>query len=261
MTTRTKKKLGALHLRILAALRAHRSGLQIGDIRRLAVRRGDHQQQLDRRVRELDPFFLIERPVRGARTVYKYIRKRKPGEWGFESISKRLRSEVIHIAHGKCQMCGRTVQEDHIRLHVDHRIPQRWGGTSNIENLWAICSACNEGKQDYFSSLPDDVMARLARVPSVHERLAKLLNIKAGKWVSSDFLRSIANLTETQDDWQRRLREIRPIVKRLEKAKVHEEKRVTTHYRFPKRIRLPKNLAELVKRTEKRRRGKSQRAG
>ncbi len=258
MAKRRMKKLSPLHLRIVDALRKHPKGLHIGDIRRLAVKRGDRQQHLDKRVRELSPYFVIDRPVRGRYTIYKYIRRRKPGEWNAEGVSNKLRSHVIHMAHGKCQMCGRTVAEDGIRLHVDHRIPQRWGGTSDVENLWAICSSCNEGKKDYFSSLPDNMMVRLASTASVHQRLAKLLNLKAGKWVSSDFLRSIANLTETQDDWQRRLREIRPFVRRLEKLKVHEEKRVTTHYRFPKRIRLPKNLAELVKRREKRRRMKAE---
>ncbi|WP_414719710.1 hypothetical protein [Tsuneonella suprasediminis] len=31
-------------------------------------------------------------------------------------------------------MCGRSVDEDHIKLQVDHRIPQTWGGTDDDES-------------------------------------------------------------------------------------------------------------------------------
>jgi len=74
-------------------------------------------------------------------------------------------------------MCGETVARHGITLVVDHKKPREWGGTNDVENLWAICERCNSGKKAYFSSL--DVNAEIMKAAmshdSVHVRIGELL--------------------------------------------------------------------------------------
>lgn len=64
MSPPKKKPLAAIHLTILKLLREHPEGLDIEQIRALGKIEG--QQHLDKRVRELYPFFppFLENPVR-----------------------------------------------------------------------------------------------------------------------------------------------------------------------------------------------------
>jgi hypothetical protein len=154
-------------------------------------------------------------------------------------------------------MCGKTIIDDGIKLHVDHRVPQHWGGTSDPSNLWAICSACNEGKKSHFATFSAELMQQLANL-TVHDRLATLLNLKPGEWLSSDLLSSMANLREHQDDWQKRLRELRSVGIHFETRKVHAGRRVISEYRFPAPTKLPKDITELVRIAERQRRLRKQ---
>jgi len=60
---------------------------------------------------------------------------------------------------------------------VDHKKPRDWGGTSDRDNLWAICEDCNAGRKAYFSSLHVEVelMKRVTAHKSVHVRIGELL--------------------------------------------------------------------------------------
>lgn len=83
-------------------------------------------------------------------------------------------------------MCGKTVKEDGIKLHIDHKIPRSWGGDTSPENLWAICSACNEGKRNYYATFSSELMEQILVHKGVHNRIAHLLKSKKGEWVDSE---------------------------------------------------------------------------
>jgi len=178
------------------------------------LRAGD-QTHLDRRKRDLKKWFVIEKSkvaqeIDGTRrfvTLYKFVGERASvSDEGH--VNQRVWAEIIHSAHGRCQMCGRTIKEHDISLVVDHMKPREWGGTNDPENLWAICEKCNGGKKAYFSSLDADpeMMKSVLSHKSVHVRIGELLKaVGIGNRTPSYLLGVVAD----QDDWHKRLRELR----------------------------------------------------
>jgi hypothetical protein len=165
-------------------------------------------------------------------------------------LSKALRDKIIHRDGRRCRMCGRTVDEDQIQLHVDHRIPREWGGPSNEENLWALCSDCNEGKRNYFSSFDPKLMATVLPHDSVHRRLAEMLHAKLGEWVDCDLLEFVANFEDYQADWRKFLRELRYFGLDIETKNTQVEKRTVSNYRLNNWVDLPDDLSEAARRFE-----------
>ncbi len=218
-------------LSVLDLLKAHTEGLDIAAIRDL-LQIGTTQAQLSRRLRALDPHHVIERERRGRLTLYRYMRPRKPGEWDFEEVPKNLRAKMLSIAGGRCQMCGRTTMEDKIKLHIDHRIPRDWGGKTEEDNLWAICSTCNEGKKDYFANFDSGVMREVMAFPSVHRRIAELLRLNLGKWVQCNLIEFVANAQGSQTDWRKRTRELRYFGLKIGTMRKKEGKRTVSYYRL-----------------------------
>jgi 5-methylcytosine-specific restriction endonuclease McrA len=220
--TKKVSRPGSIHLRIVEVLKRFPNGIAGGQIRQELEREGlrpEDQTHLDRRKRDLKKWFVIEKikstqEVDGRkRTVvlYKYRGKRKrvtdEGQ-----VDQKLRAEVIRAAHGRCQMCGRTVVKHDVTLVVDHKKPREWGGTNDRENLWGICEECNAGKKDFFNSLNavPEVMKKVTQHESVHVRIGELLKaVGVGRRTSSSLLEVVAD----QDDWQKRLRELRyPVI-------------------------------------------------
>src|SRR5262245_40215927 len=117
----------ALLRKIVDLLRANPDGLTIHDIRSKLPQDIGPQEQLDRRIRELRATYDIAWERRGKEGVYVFTGERSIRA-DTVSISGRLRAVVLHKAHGRCQMCGRTVAEDGIKLQPDHKIPRNWGG-------------------------------------------------------------------------------------------------------------------------------------
>jgi 5-methylcytosine-specific restriction endonuclease McrA len=197
-------------------------GIAGGQIREELEKEGlrpEDQTHLDRRKRDLKKWFNIEKIkssviVEGKKrnvTLYRYKGKRqRVTDEG--QVSQKLRAEVIHSAHGHCQMCGKTIEEHNITLVVDHKKPRDWGGTNDRQNLWAICEECNSGKKAFFSSLNADseMMRKVMAQESVHVRIGELLKaVGVGKRTPSPLLDVVAD----QDDWQKRLRELRyPVI-------------------------------------------------
>lgn len=217
-----KSKPGKIHLRIVEVMKRFPDGISGGQIRHELEKEGlepGDQTHLDRRKRDLKKWFLIEKDlativVSGKKrkvTLYKYAgARRKVVDEGL--ISLKERAEIIHGAHGRCQMCGKSVEQHGIALVVDHKRPRDWGGTNDRENLWAICEECNAGKKAYFSSLRVDaeLMKGVTAHDSVHVRIGELLKaVGVGKRTSSQLIDVVAD----QDDWQKRLRELRyPVI-------------------------------------------------
>jgi hypothetical protein len=125
---------GQIHIRIIDVMKRFPEGISGGQIRQELEKEGlrpEDQTHLDRRKRDLKKWFIIEKMkstviVEGKKrnvTLYRYEGKRqRVTDEG--QISQRLRAEVIHSAHGRCRMCGKTIEE--------HRCfrPHRFGKVS-----------------------------------------------------------------------------------------------------------------------------------
>jgi 5-methylcytosine-specific restriction endonuclease McrA len=64
-----------------------------------------------------------------------------------EPISIRTRFFILKRDEYRCQLCGASPSTDvGTVLHIDHKISVAKGGSSDISNLWVLCSRCNLGK-------------------------------------------------------------------------------------------------------------------
>ena len=218
----SKSKPGTIHRRIIEVMKRFPQGISGGQIRQELEKEGlrpEDQTHLDRRKRDLKKWFeiqtldssqLVEGKIRKV-TLYKYIGE-SAAITDEGDINIRVKAEVRHAAHGRCQMCGKTIADDHIKLVVDHKRPRAWGGTNDRTNLWAICEECNAGKKAYFTSLDVDpeLMKKVVAHESVHVRIGELLKaFGVGTRTPSSLLEVVAD----QDDWHKRLRELRyPVI-------------------------------------------------
>src|SRR5437899_13071638 len=71
------------------------------------------QEQLDRRRRELNRYFEIERVREGVETRYRLLAAKSRSAEVDTGISERDRAAVLR--HGICAMCGRTPLGDSVR--------------------------------------------------------------------------------------------------------------------------------------------------
>jgi hypothetical protein len=211
-------KPGSIHKQIIEIMQRFPEGISSGQIRRELEKTGlkaEDQTHLDRRKRDLYKWFDIERTTRleefGGKSkkvqIYRYLGVRTnitdEGE-----INQRVRSEILRRARGRCQQCGETVEHHFVRLVVDHKRPRDWGGTNDPSNLWALCDRCNAGKKAFFDSLNanSETMKKAMGHESVHVRIGELLKaVGIGQRTPSDILEVVAD----QDDWHKRLRELR----------------------------------------------------
>lgn len=247
------KKPGSVALKILEVLKRHPEGLTISQIREQIPEAHGAQEQLGRRRRELEPFYIIEKIIKGRDHLYKYVGPRPRGRWEYEDISKTQRARILYRSGSRCQMCGRTPEADKVKLHVDHRIPQSWGGSSEDENLWILCSACNEGKKAYFATFQESVMKAIIAEKSVHIRIAELLHVKQGKWVEGDLIEFVANATERHVDWQKRLRDLRYLGLKIKADRKKVGRRSISRYMLNNWVALPNNVAKVISEYERKR--------
>ncbi len=59
-----------------------------------------------------------------------------------------IRWRVLARDGWKCLACGRNTIQHGVVLHVDHIVPDSWGGPSEIENYQTLCETCNIGKSN-----------------------------------------------------------------------------------------------------------------
>ena len=79
-----------------------------------------------------------------------------PGPAFDQEISKEIRAYVLDRNGFTCQMCGAAAGEPHpsdptrkTRLHIGHTVDRSLGGSStDVNNLRAVCSVCNEGAKN-----------------------------------------------------------------------------------------------------------------
>jgi hypothetical protein len=181
--------------------------LQKGVRRNLGDEAAD-QTHFSKRVRELRDHFEIGRPTASNGFTYR-LEGRRAVSKADPNISGKLRAEVLR--NQRCAMCGKTPAEDGVRLHVDHKIPREWGGSSDLDNLQALCSECNEGKKAYFATFNEnsDKIEAAINYDEPHKRIGELLKAFEPDEVRSDLLELVASAQQFQEDWQKRLRELR----------------------------------------------------
>jgi 5-methylcytosine-specific restriction endonuclease McrA len=191
------------------------------------------QEQLDRRRRELNRYFVIEKPKGGTESRYVLVRAKPRSPEADMGISERDRAAVLR--HGRCAMCGRTPLEHGVVLQVDHRLPKDWGGTDDLENLQPLCEECNRGKKNLFASyraFAEEIRAAVSH-DSVHVRIGELIKAFHPRPVRSDVIGMVASLPgDYQEDWQKRLRELRVLGWKIETSRQRENGRVCAYYRL-----------------------------
>lgn len=204
MANRSRKapqKPSKLQERIITLLLEHPEGLSDEEMQ---AQLGVRQNQFQRRRRDIKQWYEMESANVGGRFVHR-IKGIRATPLDAEPIDAKLRAEVLMRAHGRCQMCGRTIEKHDITLDVDHRVPRTWGGKTEISNLWALCEPCNQGKKDFFESFDPDLMRRLTAYASVHIRIGETLLAMPDRSAPSYLIEAIAN----QTDWRKRLRDLR----------------------------------------------------
>jgi 5-methylcytosine-specific restriction endonuclease McrA len=212
------------------------------------------QEQLDRRRRELNRYFVIEHATEGRETSYMLV-ARKERDAGLDvGISEKDRAVVLR--HGRCAQCGRTPLEDNVKLQVDHKIPKSWGGTDDLENLQPLCEECNRGKKDLFESYRDyeEHMRAAIKYDEPQKRIGEFLKAVFPDEVPSDVLELVANTKDYQQDWQKRLRELRVLGWVITTRRAKEDRRVRVYYRLVRAPRWPKgSIRAAIRRLENQR--------
>jgi len=214
-----------IHRHLIEVLKKCPEGLTCGQARHQLEQQGllsaEEQTHLDRRWRQLPSWYKIQKiratEVVGGRNLpvvrYRYLGERTHiADEG--QVSEKLRAAVLHAAHGRCEMCGRGIVEHGVVFQVDHKLPRDWGGTNDRENLWALCQECNRGKKAFFSSVQADskMMKSVMAHDSVHVRIGELLKAFGVGVATPAYLIEIVS-GENQEDWKKRLRELRyPVI-------------------------------------------------
>lgn len=224
---------------------------------------GESHSQTDRRVRELRGWFRLP-AVRTGRS-YVYVLQGRAGtvRGGRTGISATVRGEVLSAQ--RCAQCGKTPAEDHVKLEVDHKIPYSWGGTDDPENLQPLCTQCNHDKQAFYSSLdPFEEQIRAATSHmEPHRRIGELLKAfhAAGVDAPSQVIGVVASMHQYQEDWHRRVRELRELGWDYTTSRRKENGRVRTYYRLTAYAEWPDGniAAEIDHRVRARKQAKFQR--
>lgn len=198
---------------------------------------GGAHAQTGRRLRDMYAIFDMkpERrdgvwvyPLRGRATSKPSTTTRRKG------ISARVRGEVL--SSKRCVQCGKTPADDHVKLEVDHKIPHSWGGTDDIENLQPLCTQCNHDKQAFYSSMDpfEDQIRAATQHKEPHRRIGELLKAfhAADVEAPAQVVSVVASMHQYQDDWQRRMRELRVLGWDYTTSKRKENGRMMSYYRL-----------------------------
>jgi 5-methylcytosine-specific restriction endonuclease McrA/predicted transcriptional regulator len=211
----------------------------------LADETGKSASQRGRRVRELYKKFSIEKtPGREPRYVLKAREEPLPAEI---PLDRKTRAQVLQPQ--RCAMCGRTPLEDGVKLVVDHKLPREWGGTNDLENLQPLCEDCNGGKKDHFHTYDEfvDEIRQAATHDEPQRRIGELfLAFGQERWIRSDVIEIVASAKEYQEDWQRRMRDLRFIGWDYRNKTKREGGRVRSYYQLTKSAPWPDNIIAAV---------------
>ena len=217
--------LQRIHNEILRVLKQHGLGKPIALIKIDASLPADLRDQSDlpRRIRELKSRggYEIVNHRRGSDSFYtlKSLDQREQRA-SSDGIPGKTRAKILLQANGRCQMTGKTIKDDGIKLVIDHRVPREWGGTSHEDNLWAICEEMNIAKRHFCATLPKSVMQKCMGFDDPTQRIGELLKAFDGKFVP----RWLLEIVGMDDEWTRRLRELRDLGWRVDSVRAKGER-------------------------------------
>lgn len=225
-----------------------------------AAENGESHSQTDRRVRELRGWFRLPAIRSGRQHVYVLEGRTDDVRTARSGISPKVRGEVLSAK--RCAQCGKTPSEDHVKLEVDHKIPHSWGGTADIENLQPLCTQCNHDKQAFYSSMnPYEEQIRAAtQHMEPHRRIGELLKAfhAADVEVPAQVVAVVASMHQYQDDWQKRMRELRVLGWDYTTSKRKENGRMMSYYRLTRFTDWPDGIIRAeISRREKAKRASS----
>ncbi|WEO97187.1 HNH endonuclease signature motif containing protein [Streptomyces sp. FXJ1.172] len=214
--------LSAVHLRLYEFLYnlRHDPPTMLQIRAEVADENGSSPAQTDRRVRDLRDYFSIDTVRDGRNHRYRLRGWNHDRSNGLRrALSRRLRAQVL--APQRCAQCGRTPTEHHVILVVDHKVPRHWGGNDDIENLQPLCEDCNSGKKAFYSTYDEyaEEIKAAADHDEPHGRIGELLKAFRGDWVPSELISVVASMRQYQDDWQKRLRELRTLGWKIDSKK------------------------------------------
>lgn len=170
-------------------------------------------------------------------------------------ISTRLRAQVL--ASARCAQCGRSPTGHGVVLNVDLKVPWDWGGTNDPENLQPLCEECRDGKRQYFETYASysEHIRRAASYDEPQRRIGELLKALKAEWVPSELIGIVASAKDYQEDYQRRIRDLRFLGWSYDKSKrYHEGARVKVYYRLLHAEPWPANIRAAITAEENRRR-------
>lgn len=223
---------GRVHQVIYRLMYEHRDeGITRPQLRVLAALEGIDQEQLDRRARDLNKKFIVERRHQG-RQVLHHLRgvREDPGADIDDGITGAQRWRVLE--KGKCFGCGKRPDVDDIKLVVDHIIPRHLGGPSEDWNLQPLCEQCNAEKKERFSAYNEhaDKIRRAMSYAEVQRRIGELLLAFGGEPVPADLVQVVASAGEYRNDWERRFRDLRTLGWKVHVRKFKQGNRFTSEY-------------------------------
>jgi hypothetical protein len=217
---------------------------------------GEDASVVEQRLRELRRYFKIQEVDDDGtpRFLLSGWSPSRPPASDLE-ISDRRRAEIL--LRQRCGQCGKTPLDDGVKLVVDYRVPPSWGGDSAPENLQPLCEQCRDGKRDYYKSF--ESMSAQIRAAIGHaepqKRIGELMKALDMQWVRSDLIAIVASAQSHQEDWHRRLRDLRFLGWDYEfEHRYDEGSRVTTYYRLLRSAPWPEHIPEAIRAEAVRRR-------
>jgi hypothetical protein len=131
---------GRIHEQIIEVMKRFPKGVSAGQIRHALERMGvpsEDSAHLVRRIEELEMWFIIEKTI-----VVQDGRGKQQPTRNEQSVSKVLRAQVLYGAHGSCQGCGKTIENDGVTLSVQRKELGRCEKPFDRGDLWAVCQDC-----------------------------------------------------------------------------------------------------------------------
>jgi hypothetical protein len=85
-------------------------------------------------------------------------------------IDRRLRSQVLADAGGRCGYCLSSEEITGAPLEIEHLVPEARGGPTRRSNLWAACRQCNALKSDHVEAIDPEMGTSVPLFNPRHQR-------------------------------------------------------------------------------------------
>lgn len=121
------------------------------------------------------------------------------------TISNETKVRVMMRDQSTCQLCGKNVMDNRIKVCIDHIIPICYGGSNDEKNLQVLCKGCFDGKQKYVAKEDPTLVMELNKATSTEERLKLYFENHENERIASSVLASVAK----ERSWTRQLRSLR----------------------------------------------------